>query len=125
MPSIHTAFPSSYVRAADLGSKRVTVTISHLKLEDVGGDGERKPVLYFQGKEKGLVLNKTNANSVIEIAGTDDYGKWGGTQIILYAAKTEFKGKQVDCIRIDAPADKRKPEPEPDGMDADENEVPF
>jgi len=111
MPSIHTAFPSSYVRAADLGNRRITVTISHLKMEDVGGDGEQKPVLYFKGGTKGLVLNKTNANSVVEVAGTEDYSQWAGVRIALYATKTDFKGKSVDCIRV-AEAGSQQSEPD-------------
>ena len=120
MPSIHSAFPSTYIRALDLGSKRVPVTISHLKMEDVGGDGERKPVLYFQGKDKGVVLNKTNANSVIEIAGTDDYSKWTGTVIVLFESTTDYKGKTVNCIRISAP----KPD-DPKPSEGDEDPIPF
>ena len=123
MPSIDTAFPSKYVRASDLGSTKVKVTISHLKLEDVGGDGERKPVLYFNGKEKGFVLNRTNANKLSELAGTDDYSLWGGLEVKLYATTTEYKGKETPCIRIEGiPGAKPSGEPMPS---ADENEVPF
>ena len=121
MPSIHAAFPSTYVRALDLGSNRVVVTISHLKMEDVGGDGERKPVLYFQGRDKGMVLNKTNANKVVDITGTDDYGKWAGTKIVLFKDRTSFKGKSVDCIRVDVAGEADKEMPEA----TDEDPIPF
>lgn len=129
MPSIHAAFPSAYLRALDLGDHRVAVTISHLKMEDVAGDGERKPVLYFQGKEKGMVLNKTNANTVVDLAGTDDYDKWNGVKLRLFATTTDFKGKTVPCIRLEGgvgqkPQPKPEPEPEPDGM-SDDDSVPF
>ena len=127
MPSIHNAFPSSYVRASDLGTRRVAVTISHLKMEDVGGDGEQKPVLYFKGTEKGLVLNKTNANSVVEIAGTDDYSQWAGVRIALYATKTDYKGKSVACIRV-AEAGSQQGEPEPPvtpPITDDDPSIPF
>jgi len=29
------------------------------------GDDHDKPVLYFKGKEKGLIVNKTNANNIL------------------------------------------------------------
>ena len=121
MPSIHSAFPSTYVRALDLGSNRVTVTIDHLKMEDVGGDGDRKPVLYFQGREKGMVLNKTNANKIVDLTGTDDYGKWNGTNIVLFATTTDYKGKTVDCIRISAV---KPTDPKPGQSEAD-SDIPF
>ena len=104
------------MKASDLGKQRVTVTVARLLLEDVGGDGEQKPVLYFEGHEKGLVLNKTNANAIVEIADTADYTEWPGVQILLFATTTEFRGKTVPCIRITAPPEGtkqvRKPEPE-------------
>ncbi len=120
MPSIQSAFPSTYLRTVDLGNHKVEVTISHLKLEDVGNDGERKPVLYFQGKDKGVVLNKTRAAAVSEIAGTDDYGKWPGVKIVLSAATTMFKGKTTPCIGISAPTGQ-----ESSSLPADEETAPF
>ena len=35
---IGAAFPSTYLKAADLQGRQVTVTISHIKLEEVGGE---------------------------------------------------------------------------------------
>ena len=120
MPSIQSAFPSTYLRTVDLGDRKVEVTIDHLKLEDVGNDGERKPVLYFQGKDKGVVLNKTRAAAVTEIAGTDDYGKWTGVKIVLSAATTMFKGKTTPCIGISAPTGNA-----PTQQEEDDEKVPF
>ena len=59
---INSAFPSNYLKAADLRGGRVTVAIDSVVIENIGD--EDKPIVYFQGKEKGLVLNKTNANMV-------------------------------------------------------------
>ena len=97
--NINGAFPSSYLKAADLAGRRALVTISHLKMEDVGD--EHKPVLYFTGKEKGLVLNRTNANVIIDITGTDETDGWCGKAIVLYVAKVDFQGRRVDAIRVD------------------------
>jgi hypothetical protein len=68
-----SAFPSNYLRAADLQGRNVTVTIDRVAMEDIGGD--HKPVLYFRGKEKGMVLNKTNGNNISAAYGdeTDDW----------------------------------------------------
>jgi len=121
------AFPSSYLKAADLGHSRVLVTIQKVVIEAIGDD--HKPVVYFVGKEKGLVLNKTNAQSIAEIAGTYDSDEWGGVQIRLFATKTDYAGKRVDCIRVDAvpqdvQAEVRPPKPPKQGPVA-EDDIPF
>jgi hypothetical protein len=98
---INGAFPSTYLKAADLAGRRALVTISHVKLEDVSDD--HKPVLYFVGKDKGLVLNKTNANMITEIVGSGETDQWKGKAIVLYVAKVDYQGRRVDGIRVDYP----------------------
>lgn len=97
---ISSAFPSTYLKAADLQGRRVKVTMQHVAMEDIGG--ELKPILYFLGKEKGLVLNKTNANTIVHAYG-DSTEDWNGAQIELYEAMVEFQGRQVQAIRIHVP----------------------
>ena len=96
---IGSAFPSSYLKADDLNGHRVTVVIDSVEMESLGED--QRPVAYFQGKQKGLVLNKTNSNMITEIAGTDETDDWHGVKIVLYSTKTDFQGKRVPCIRVD------------------------
>ena len=64
--------------------------MSHVELEDVG-DAERKPVLHFEGKNKGLVLNKTNSR-VIAGAYSDDTDPWAGKPLVLFPAVVDFRG---------------------------------
>jgi hypothetical protein len=92
----------SFVRALDLGGKSVTATVQSVAMEDMGDDG-KKPVVRFVGASKGLVLNMTNANVLIEAYG-DDTDNWLGRQIELYPARTEFRGKIVDAVRVRMPA---------------------
>lgn len=91
------AFPSNYIRAIDLKGRDVTVTISRVVMEDIGGD--TKPVLYFQGTSKGMVLNKTNANNIASMYG-DESDAWSGRQITVFPSQTDFQGKSVPCIRV-------------------------
>lgn len=107
--NINGAFPSTYLKAADLQGRRALVTISHVKLEDIGD--EHKPVLYFVGKEKGIVLNKTNANMITEIVGSDETDHWKGKAVVLYVAKVDYQGRRVDGIRVDYPAAGSQPAP--------------
>ena len=93
------AFPSNYLKASDLNGRAVRVTIESVSMEKIGDD--RKMVLHFVGKDKGLVLNKTNANRIVEAVGSDETDDWEGTRITLYACKVDFQGKRVDAIRVD------------------------
>lgn len=101
---IGSAFPSNYIKTEDLQGRNITVTIDRVEMEKVGED--HRPVIYFQGKEKGLVLNKTNAQTISAIYGgeTED---WQGGEIILYPTETDYQGKRVPAIRIKIPP--RKP----------------
>lgn len=95
--NVNEAFPSNWLKAADLNGATPTVTISEVKMEDIGED--RKPVLYFAGKEKGIVLNKTNATNIADAYGpeTDD---WVGQKVTLFTTWVDFNGRSVEAIRV-------------------------
>lgn len=97
---IDNAFPSTYLKASDLQGKPVSVVIDRVEIDTVGD--EPKPILYFIGKQKGLVINKTNANSIASIYGyeTDD---WHGKTIQLVEAMVDFQGRSVPAIRVRVP----------------------
>lgn len=125
--NIDNAFPSNYLKASDLGDNQPVVTIDRVEVEAVGRDKEMKPILYFRGKEKGLVLNKTNGRKIAELLGSKDTEDWIGGQIRIYATETEFGGETVECIRIKAAGTKvNKPEPRPEPVAAlDDSDIPF
>lgn len=109
--NINEAFPSNFLKASDLAGGQPTVTISHIKTEEIGED--RKMVLYFVGKEKGIVLNKTNATNIAAAYGpeTDD---WTGQKVTLFTSWVDFQGKSVEAIRIrkaDAPRNTEQRQP--------------
>ena len=99
--NIHKAFPSTYLKAADLEGHEFTVVISKMVSTDVGDD--TKPVIYFENAEKGLVLNKTNALEIAAAYG-DETDSWSGEEIVLYSAKVQYQGRTVDGIRIRIPS---------------------
>lgn len=121
--NINSAFPSKYLKAADLNGKAVPLTIREVRMEDVGRTKDQKPVVYFMGKDKGLVLNRVNSNKIAELAGSFDTEDWGGTVIAIYPTETEFAGETVECIRVKAPklapkpVEKPEPMPEPEADD--------
>lgn len=103
---IGSAFPSKYLKADDLQGKEVTLIIHRVEMEDVSGDNsEHKPVMYFMGKQKGLVLNKTNADTCRLAFGSDETEEWHGKSIVIYPATTNFQGRTVPCLRLRVPAE--------------------
>jgi len=123
-------FTGSYLKAADLGKHRPVVVIESVDWAELGDD--RRRVVTFRGKDKGLVLNKTNWNMIAEITGQDDDDNWVGQAIQLYATKVDYQGKRVDAIRVDYPPKGGKPAPPPKPLtpqeemaDDDSDSVPF
>jgi hypothetical protein len=100
--NIGKAFPSNYLKASDFQGKRSVMTIESVVIENIGD--EDKPIVYFNEAELGLVLNKTNANMISEIAKSEETDNWLGIKIILYSTRVDFQGRRVDAIRVDVPA---------------------
>jgi hypothetical protein len=100
--NINDQFPSKFLKASDLDGKQVIVTMRDCIVESIGED--RRPVLYFVGKDKGVVLNKTNANNIGDAYGQDT-DEWVGKKVVLYTAYVDFQGKSMEAIRIRKPKD--------------------
>lgn len=97
---VSDAFPSNYLKAVDLQGRTVMATIDRYTIEDIGDD--RKPVIYFVDKEKGLVLNKTNANEIAFVYG-DDMDEWAGKKIELFSMMVQFQGRNTPGLRVRVP----------------------
>ena len=100
MPRLNEIFPSKFLKAADLNNREVKVTIDRVVNEEVGQDGDRRWVAYFQNADKGLVLNKTNADTIAMIVGDDDTDNWTGQTILLFPTMTQYQGRPVEAIRV-------------------------
>lgn len=124
--NINSAFPSNYIKAADLQGRNVRCKIDRVLMEEVGSD--RKPVMYFSGKEKGLVLNRTNAAVIADTYG-EDTDDWVGGEVELFSAKVLFQNKMVDAIRLSVPKNAAKPTPKPKeetaGVKDYDDDIPF
>lgn len=101
MANIDDAFPSKYLKASDLHGGAVKLTIADVKWETIGD--ERKLIVYFNGTDKGLVLNKTNANRIAFMHGKD-YDTWGGKVIEAYQDMVEMQGRTVEAVRVRPPS---------------------
>ena len=116
--TLDNMFPSSFLKASDLGGAPLLVTIESVTQETLKG-GEQKNIMHLAGQDKALVLNKTNAKAIAVL-----YGKkvsaWTGKRIVLVPAMVDFKGDTVEAIRVKAPAVK-KPTAPPPSQDLDDD----
>jgi hypothetical protein len=118
-------FASKSLRAEDIKGREPVVTIEKVTTQDF--DDGVKPIIHFVGKEKTLVCNRTNWNSIVDITGESDSDNWSGCKVKLVVARVDYQGKRVDAIRIDAPpsnGSQRQAPPEPVNTPA-EDEIPF
>lgn len=128
--NINTAFPSKYIKAAEVPEEGLALVIDRVDVEDVDGKGTHKPVAYFRKAKKGLVLNVTNAKKIASLLGSQDTEEWAGKPVTLYQSETEYAGDTVACIRVrgaKAAAPKPEPKPQPVAVPdyADDDDVPF
>jgi len=98
-------FPSRYLKVDDLKGRKLSLTITSCASEEVGQGMDKKDKLVVRFKEtsKGLVSNRINADTIAEIVGSEDEQDWVGHKVILVPSKTEYAGKRVPCIRVEAP----------------------
>lgn len=96
---ISTVFGGDSLKAADLQGSEPTVVISHVQAKEF--DDGNKLVVSFEGKKKSLVCNKTNANRIAFMYGTETNG-WIGKEITLYEEMVDFQGKLTPAIRVRA-----------------------
>ena len=67
------------------------------------GKTDKKLVLTLKGFDKDLILNKSNANVLMDLHG-EETDSWLGKAVVLQQAKVHFKGESVTCIRIEEPS---------------------
>jgi hypothetical protein len=119
-------FPSRWLKSEDIEGETLVV-IKELvfdKMRNEDGKDEEKPVLLFKGVDKGLVLNKTNAERISEQHG-DETDNWTGKKITLTTESVTAFGKTQWAIRVkpERPATGKgiRPVVEPEA----EKEIPF
>ena len=96
--NINDAFPSKYLKAADLQGKTPVITIERVDLETLN-DGAVKPVIGIKGKDKGLVLNRINSATIAASYG-DETNDWVGKQLELRSEMVQGPNGIVPGIRL-------------------------
>jgi len=109
MTTVNDAFPSRFLKAADLNNRTIKLKIARVGFEEIGQNKDKKPVLYFDGTEKGMVLNKTNAQQIASVAG-DEMDAWTGKEIELFSQMVPFQGQNVAAIRVRVVTEQLEPD---------------
>ena len=114
-----------YLKAAHLpAGKSVPATVDRIEFQTVHprpGQEEIKPVMYFVGKQKGLILTSTNQDFLRATFGdeiTASYGK----AITLRAVHKIVAGRGCDTVIIGMPAQEKTSGP--DNKPAQEGKLP-
>jgi hypothetical protein len=106
MPHYMKMFENNYVGAWDLTDDQdrpidKTVLIERVEAQVIKSQrGEaKKPVLWFKGVNRPMVVNKTNARVIATLYGprVED---WAGKRITLYQATTNTSDGEVLCVRV-------------------------
>jgi hypothetical protein len=108
--NINNAFPSKWLKSGDVEDGDLTLTVKSVSLEEVGSgeQAEQKPIIYFHETEKGMVLNKTNVDTIARLY-TPETDAWIGKTITIFATEVDFAGKQTLALRVRMKAPKPAP----------------
>jgi len=90
-----------WLHADDLKGKAVTVKIARVDLEvfhTPGGKERPALVLSFEKAKRRLILNKTQANALVRVLGTERLAEWPGKAVTLAPGQAP-NGKQTIIIK--------------------------
>lgn len=84
--TVSELFPSKYLSADDLRGQAYKLTIAAVEFVQIHDRYEgdiTKAALRFQGAQKLLILNITQARAIAEIAASETFSEWVGKSILL------------------------------------------
>lgn len=101
---VRSMYDSEYVAAWDLQGKDQVVTIAKVIPGEFSKSGTSKkdhaPIVFFEGRAKGMVVNKTNRKTIGGIVGSFKAKAWVGAKITIFPTTCAFGPNIVDCIRV-------------------------
>ena len=107
-------YGSKYFSVSDLRGEQLRRKIGKVEpteLREKDGTTKRKWVAYFEGEDKPLVLNKTNAQKLAKVFRKDS-SAWIGHAVELYAEMTTLGKEGVRLRPLRPAASPANPDPE-------------
>jgi hypothetical protein len=108
MKSYRAYSDGQFLKKEDVNPPQVW-TITDVKEQTVtspGKESKNKLVLFFDGTKKGLVLNISQGDALLDMTGHEDPEEWIGQRVELFVDdNVTYAGKRVGGVRL------RKPQP--------------
>ncbi|MCL4295715.1 MAG: hypothetical protein KJ077_08310 [Anaerolineae bacterium] len=122
---ISDLFPSKYMKGDDMGGKPWSFKIKSVRMEEMhdkqANKKAKKPVVYFHGPRKGLILNRTVAEQIAKVTDQDDTDNWPGHVVTIHPMTITAFGSTYLVIRVKPP--ENGPSEVPDELAHDEEEL--
>ena len=123
MPHYKSLLDKPYLGGFSLEpEEELILTIKSYKQEEVknkGSQAKKCLVLYFKEREKGMIINVSNGETIGGIAKSMNVDKWIGQKITLYfEPSVMFGGKRIGGLRV------RSTAPTTNKLPLDESRMP-
>lgn len=96
-------FESDWLGSIDLGGKDLTLKIVLVEKAEVFNPATNKKsfklAFRFDGQQKGMIVNRTNATTISKLYGTEAE-KWAGKSITLYPTTCKVGRETTTCLRV-------------------------
>lgn len=86
------ALPTEYISGTEVGNHRINLIVDKVVMKKMN-DGMMKPVMYFVGKERGMVVNSGNWDAMELVYGVNS-DDWAGRPLVLFTAPTQTPAGQ-------------------------------
>ncbi len=104
MPDYKQLFTGKYLASPDLGKNEPTVKIARVVSELVKDEDKKTErhrwILFFEGKDKGMLLNRSNAILIAALCKSDKTEDWVGHSITIGVRDVKMGGETVDGLRV-------------------------
>src|SRR5947207_1198292 len=119
---------SKYLKKEDFPQPAL-LTVTNITKENVALPTQPKKergVMFFEEREKGMVLNSTNLKRAEKVFGSDETNDWLGKKIVVFNDdNVEFGGEIVGGLRLRAQRSKNEIEEANKKLAELEDDIPF
>lgn len=132
MPSIRDVFPDKWLKASHLiladGRRPIlAVTVKGAGVEKLHNPNtatkEPRLIVEFEAKDKRLICNKTQAEAIAAIAGTEDYTQWRGVKLAIQAGIAPNRKDTILVLSAPAPKTQTQAQTQAQEEEAQETET--